>query len=190
MDRTTRPTATRRPAAVGRRGLRGVLVAGVLAAGLAACQTGADPASPDGTTGATPTPTATATTGPTEPAGPTEEPTASPEPTPGGSVVNGPNSVTSPAPDETVTSPFTARGEGTAFEATLLYRVVAAGTDDVVTEGFTTAGANGEVGPWEIPLDLGAGTWTLQVWEPDMSDGEGEGDEGMRNLVEVTFTVA
>ncbi len=182
MDTTARRTATRPGGADASRArrTRAAVLATVLATALAACQTGTEPGEPTGTPS---TPSASAT------AEPTPSESSSPEPTStSGPVVNGPNSITSPLPGETVSSPLTARGEGTAFEATLLYRVVGEGTEDVAAEGFTTAGANGEVGPWEIPLELDPGTWTLQVWEPDMSDGEGP-SEPMRNLVEVTFTV-
>lgn len=138
-----------------------------------------------------PTSSASAPTSPspTASAEPTPEPTSSATTEPGaeGPAVNGPNSITSPLAGEEVTSPVTARGEGTAFEATLLYAVVADG-GDVVAEGFTMAGANGEVGPWEITLDLGPGDYTLRVWEPDMSEGDA-GTGGERNLVEVSFTV-
>jgi len=82
-------------------------------------------------------------------------------------------------------------GEGTAFEATLLWRVLRAGTADVVTESFTTAGANGEVGPYAFTVELAPGTYTLEVWEPDMSDGaadDGAADRG--GLVASTFTVS
>ena len=149
---------------------------------LAACQTGADPGddgTPSVTTTSSPSPTASA------------EPTPSATPSVGEPVVNGPNSITSPLPGEVVAGPdVTATGEGTAFEATLNYRVLAAGTEDeVVPVGFTEAGANGEIGPWTIDLTLEPGEYTLQVWEPDMSDGESP-DGPYRNLVEVTFTVS
>lgn len=148
---------------------------------LAGCQTGTDePASePE------PSPTVTE---PTESPSPSATPT--PEPTEAGPVVNGPNSITTPAPGDAVTGPtVTVAGEGTAFEATLSYRVLVAGTEDVVTEGFTMGGANGEIGPWTFDLTLDPGEYTVQVWEADASDGESP-DGPFRNLVEVTFTVS
>lgn len=147
---------------------------------LAGCQTGSeDPAT-------TPEPSVPSSR-PTE----TAEPTETTEPSePAASVVNGPNSITAPEPGATVTGPAVAvTGEGTAFEATLSYQVLRAGTDDVVSEGWTTAGANGEIGPYSIELTLDPGEYTVQVWEPDVSDGESP-DGPFRNLVEVTFTVA
>lgn len=113
---------------------------------------------------------------------------------PAGVVVNGPNSITAPTPDEVIDGPdVTVTGEGTAFEATLNYRVLTAGTDDVVAgPDYTMAGANGEIGPYTIELSLEPGEYTVQVWEPDMTGGEGEGTDtgdAFGNLVEVTFTV-
>ncbi len=149
---------------------------------LAGCQTGedseaAEPSSP-GTEAAEPTPSdePTATTDPTD--------EVAPDP-----VTNGPNSITAPLSGATVTGPaVTVEGEGTAFEGTLLYRVSPAGGSDVIAEGFTTAGANGEVGPYSIDVDLEPGEYTVQVWEPGMGEGDTAGEP--RNLVEVTFTVA
>ena len=148
---------------------------------LAGCQTGedseaAEPSSP-GTEAAEPTPSdePTATTDPTD--------EVAPDP-----VTNGPNSITAPVAGAQVTGPtVTVSGEGTAFEATLNYRVVVAGTQDVVAEGYTMAGANGEVGPYSFDVELAPGEYTVQVWEPDVSDGESGVDE--HNPVEVTFTV-
>lgn len=124
---------------------------------------------------------------------PSETPEApeTPEPTPTeqASVVNGPNTIDAPSPGSTVTGPAVhVTGEGTAFEATLSYRVAIAGTEEALEEGWTTAGANGEVGPYTIELTLDPGEYTVQVWEPDASDGESP-DGPYRNLVEVTFTV-
>lgn len=149
------------------RRLGALLVAGLGVAALTGCQTGMDPAEPA--------------------VSPTEEVPAE-EPADGQPVVNGENSITSPLPGTSVPGPeVVATGTGTAFEATLLYRVLVAGTEDVVVEDVTQAGANGEIGPWTIDLTLEPGEYTLQVWEPDMSDGGG-GEPG-RNLVETTFTV-
>ena len=117
----------------------------------------------------------------------TPEPT--PTPTEQAPVVNGPNSIASPSPGATVAGPtVVVSGEGTAFEATLSYRVLVAGTEEIVEECWTTGGANGEIGPYTIELTLDPGEYTVQVWEPDVSDGE-SGDGPFRNLVEVTFTV-
>lgn len=154
---------------------------------LAGCRTGADtePADDPQTAAGEDTPGATApsTAGPTEPGEPSE-PTESPTP-----AVNGPNSITTPLAGAEVTGPVvTVTGEGTGFEGTLLYRVTRAGRSDVVAEGFTTAGANGEVGPYTVDLRLDAGEYTVQVWEPGMGEGDAGGEP--RNLVEVTFTVS
>ncbi|HMO11698.1 MAG TPA: Gmad2 immunoglobulin-like domain-containing protein, partial [Actinotalea sp.] len=118
----------------------------------------------------------------------TPEPAEDPTETAGGAAVNGPNSILVPQDGAVVTGPdVTVSGEGTAFEATLLYQVTRAGTEDVVAEGYTMGGANGEVGPWEIELTLDPGEYDVSVWEPGM--GEGDQPDEPVNLVRVTFTV-
>ncbi|NLE72680.1 MAG: hypothetical protein GX609_11460 [Actinomycetales bacterium] len=155
----------------------GVAVA-LLGAGLAGCRTGEPEPADEPTV--------------------SEEPSASPEPTPEVTetaeapdpepAVNGPNSITEPLAGAEVPGPtVTVSGEGTAFEATLNYRVLRAGTDEVVAEGWTMAGANGEVGPYTFTVELEPGEYTVEVWEPDVSDGESGVDR--HNPVEVTFTV-
>ncbi|GAB7191369.1 hypothetical protein NUM3379_20760 [Kineococcus sp. NUM-3379] len=67
---------------------------------------------------------------------------------------------------------LTVEGIGTGFEATLNYTVHDAG-GEVVAEGFTEAGANGEFGPFSFGVDVTPGEHTLSVFGPDMSDGEG-----------------
>ncbi len=156
-----------------------IAVLSVLA--VAACQTGTEePADAPEPSISEPAETPEPSEEPTDE--PSDEPTSEP-------VVNGPNSITAPGDGYTVDGPeVTVAGEGTAFEATLLYRVLVAGTEDVVAEDYTTAGANGEIGPYTIDLTLDPGEYTVQVWEPDASDGESP-DGPYRNLVEVTFTV-
>ena len=146
---------------------------------LVGCQTGAPADEP------TDQPTETVTSpAPTETPEPAEDPTE----TAGGAAVNGPNSILVPQDGAVVTGPdVTVSGEGTAFEATLLYQVTRAGTEDVVAEGYTMGGANGEVGPWEIELTLDPGEYDVSVWEPGM--GEGDQPDEPVNLVRVTFTV-
>lgn len=104
----------------------------------------------------------------------------------------GANVIATPADGSTVAGPqVEVTGEGTAFEGTLSWRVLTAGTAEIVTENFTTAGANGEVGPFMFTVELTPGTFTLEVWEPDMSDGAGDGaTDGRRGLATSTFTVS
>ena len=146
-------------------------------------QTGASTTVGTTTVAATPSATAPART-------PTPEPTAS-TPTdvvPTDQPTNGPNILTSPAPGATVNGPdVTVTGTGTAFEATLRWAAVPVGGGDAVAQGFTTAGANGEVGPFTFTVTLPTGPVTLSVWEPDMSDGA-TGTK-RHNLVSATFTV-
>lgn len=167
---------------------RNVTAAGlavVLGVGLlAGCRTGDDAEPADETT---------PPTGSAEPE-PSDEPTATTTAEPdddatSAPAVNGPNSITDPPSGGDVAGPtVTVAGEGTAFEGTLLYRVTPADGTDVVAEGFTTAGANGEVGPYSFEVDLEPGEYTVQVWEPGMGEGDTGGEP--RNLVEVTFTVS
>lgn len=143
----------------------------------------------DSTTDPGADPTASASDEPVSPdVDPSETPEPSTEPT-AEPAVNGPNSITEPRDGATVPGPtVTVAGEGTAFEGTLLYRVTAAG-GGVVAEGFTTAGSNGEVGPYTFDVaDLAPGAYTVQVWEQGM--GESDDDDAPVNLVEVAFTVS
>lgn len=150
---------------------------------LAGCRTGDDTEPADETA----TPTRSAEPEPSD--DPTSTATAEPDDEATAPVVNGPNSITAPAPGAEVSGPtVTVTGEGTGFEGTLLYRITPAGGTDAVAEGFTTAGANGEVGPYTFDVDLEPGEYTVQVWEPGMGEGDDGGEP--RNLVEVTFTVS
>ncbi len=167
----------RRAGSVAAAGLAVVLSVGLLAG----CRTGddADPAetAPDDSTGSA------------EPEDPMPTATSEPEETGAATSVSGPNSITAPTAGAEVAGPsVTVTGEGTGFEGTLLYRVTPAGADDVVAEGFTTAGANGEVGPYTFEVELEPGEYTVQVWEPGMGEGDAGGEP--LNLVEVTFTVS
>ena len=103
----------------------------------------------------------------------------------------GTTSITSPAQGSTVAGPQVAvTGAGTAVEGTLSWRIAAAGSTAVVLAGFTTAGANGAVGPFSFTVDLKAGRYTLQVWEPGEADGaSADAGAGRRGLVTATFTV-
>ena len=169
------------------------LVAGLVLTG---CQTGTEPVgSQAGPSSAASTVEPSASAGDSAPTpSPTpsaDAPGGSAEPSSGPSAgaVNGPNSITSPEDGDTVAGPaVTVTGEGTAFEATLSYRVLVAGTEDVAAEGFTEGGANGEVGPFTFTVDLAPGRYTVQVWEADMSDGASASGP-YRNLVQVEVTV-
>ncbi|MGN8246180.1 Gmad2 immunoglobulin-like domain-containing protein [Cellulomonas soli] len=154
---------------------------------------------------------ADAGTGTSSTASPTGEPTAGATPTASSSPSSSAADDASPAPGADVATAgttvlltptsgavldgptVTVSGEGTAFEGTLLWDVVPAGSGDDavgVAEGFTQAGANGEVGPFTFTVDLEPGDWTIRVWEPDMSDGEGaEAGADRRHLVTVTVAV-
>ncbi len=82
---------------------------------------------------------------------------------------------------------MTVAGTGTAFEATLLYLVLDA-DGATVTQGYTNAGANGEIGPFSIVLTLDPGSYTVQVWEPGMAENDASAPPV--DLAAVTFTVS
>ena len=129
-------------------------------------------------------------------------PSSAPSPTPAASAVDQTADPVDPA-NETVTIAAPAdgasiagpqvevTGAGTAFEGNLRWQALTAGTTDVVQEGFTTAGANGTVGPYAFTVELAPGSYTIEVWEPGESDAGGEGaTDGRLGLVTSTFTVS
>lgn len=79
-------------------------------------------------------------------------------------------------------------GQGSAPEGTLLFRITQAdGT--VLSDGYTDAGANGEVGDFSIQQAVQEGTCTpctAEVWVPDESSGESSTPSG---AAKVTFYV-
>ena len=62
-------------------------------------------------------------------------------------------------------------GYGTAFEATVSWEVRRQGSDEVVAEGFTDAGANGEFADFADSVDLDPGTYELRAFESSAEDG-------------------
>lgn len=176
----------------GRRRAAGTTTAALLATVLLASCAGAasdqDTTSPTAASSTTASPSEDETT-------PAASPSASDDDTeqatPGDTPTAGTTVITAPASGAVVDGPTVqVSGEATAFEATLMWEVVPAGPDDdaaAVATDFTQAGANGEVGPFAFSVDLPSGTWTIHVWEPDMS--EGNDDAGRRNEATVTVTV-
>lgn len=162
------------------RRTRALVAASTLALVLAACATEDTPGE-GGTTPPLVTSPGTATPSATP------EPTTSSEPatTPTGDpVVNGTTVLTAPLPGAEVSGPtVTVTGEGTAFEATLDWRVTAADGTEVARD-FTMAGANGEIAPFEFTVDLQPGEYIVRVWETSAMDGEEE-----INPVEARFSV-
>ena len=160
---------------------------------VAGCQTPATPASTPTSDTATPAESPSPSDTPTPSESPTQAETTAPEPEPlpeaAAPPAAGSNTITSPADGSTVTGPrVLVTGTGTAFEATLLWRILDATTQDVVVEDFTMAGSMGEIGPFEFEAELSPGTYQAEVWAPDMSDGEAGGPERI-DLVAVTFVV-
>ena len=139
---------------------------------------------PGGTTSSSPSTEASTTPTPS-PASESPSPAAEASADPG-TETPGANAITTPADGATVAGPqVTVTGVGTAVEATLRWRVLTAGTTDIVKEDFTTAGANGEIGPFTFTVALPAGSYTLEVWEPGASDTA----TPRHALVTSTFTV-
>ena len=181
------------------RGVRTLVGAAAAVLLVAGCQTTAEPAqSPTATVDEEPTATASPSdTAP--PSTPQPEPEPEPEPEPdqtetplpeaAAPTASGDNEILSPGDGESVRGPdVVISGTGRAFEATLLWRVVVAGTENVVAEDFTMAGSSGEIGPFEIEVELEPGVYQAEVWAPDVSDGEAGGPERI-DLVAVTFVV-
>ena len=71
--------------------------------------------------------------------------------------------------------------------ATLARKVAPAADGPPIAGGLTTAGANGEVGPFALTANPPGGPVTLAAWEPDLSDGAA--GTPRHNLATVSFTV-
>ena len=76
-----------------------------------------------------------------------------------------------PTESAKVPSPVEITGYGTAFEATVSWEVRRQGSDEVVVEGFTDAGANGEFADFADSVDLDPGTYELRAFESSAEDG-------------------
>ncbi|MBO9555214.1 Gmad2 immunoglobulin-like domain-containing protein [Cellulomonas sp.] len=164
-----------------------LVLAAATALVLTSCGNG--PSTPDDT--ASTSPMSAPTTAAPSPA-PTPTGTSTALDTSGDVAQSGTSTLTAPVSGSTVPGPtVTVSGTATAFEGTLSWDVHPAGdlTSAVVYQGSTTAGANGEVGPFSFTVDLPAGAWTVRVWEPDMKDGA-TGPGPSSHLVSATFTVA
>ncbi len=175
QNASTRPSAGSRA----HRGGPVLLLAAVLA--LAGCQSGT--ATPAGTASQT-----SASTSPSTAASPNDAATATITPPPTEAAGPGTTTIAAPSDGATVAGPaVTVSGTGTAFEGTLLY-VVQGADGSSVRQGFTTAGANGTIGPFSFDVTLDPGTYTVEVWEPGM--GEGDATAPPLNVARATFTVS
>jgi hypothetical protein len=87
----------------------------------------------------------------------------------------------SPKQGETVSSPVTISGYGTAYEATISWEVDSYG--EKVAEGTTQAGANGEFGEFTDTVELDPGTYEVKAFESSAEDGSPQ------NVDSKTFTV-
>ena len=75
----------------------------------------------------------------------------------------------SPADGATVESPLTVEGRGNTVEANVQWQVLSG--DEVVEEGFETAGTMGDFRPFSFTVDLEPGDYTVRVFEMSMEDG-------------------
>lgn len=78
----------------------------------------------------------------------------------------------SPAQGETVSSPVTIAGYGTAFEGTISWAVRREGSDEVVADGFTQGGSMGEFAEFSDSVVLEPGTYELRAFESSAENGE------------------
>lgn len=83
-------------------------------------------------------------------------------------------------------------GTGTAFEGNLVWRVSSLSVGATVASGYTTAGANGVMGPFGFTVRLAPGAYLVELWEPGMSeDGAASGGSpAPRASDRTTFVVA
>jgi len=89
----------------------------------------------------------------------------------------------SPTEGQAVSSPVQISGYGTAFEATINWQVRREGSDEVVAEGVTNGGANGEFAEFTDTVDLDPGTYEMRALEFSAEDGR------PLNVDTKTFTV-
>jgi hypothetical protein len=76
-----------------------------------------------------------------------------------------------PTEGATVSSPVEITGFGTAFEGTVSWEVRRDGSDEVLAEGFTQAGANGEFDEFTDTVDLDPGVYEIRAFESSAEDG-------------------
>lgn len=88
-----------------------------------------------------------------------------------------------PTEGETVDSSVRIEGYGTAFEGTVSWEVRRAGSDEVVADGFTQAGANGEFAEFSDTVELEPGDYEIRAFESSAEDGR------PLNVDTKTFTV-
>jgi hypothetical protein len=84
--------------------------------------------------------------------------------------------VISPQDGDTVSGELVVEGRGAFFEANVSWQVLRG--DEVVREGYTTARECCTLAPYRFVVrDLPAGDYVLRVYDADMSDGEGPGEQ-------------
>lgn len=76
-----------------------------------------------------------------------------------------------PSEGASVSSPVDITGFGTAFEGTISWEVLRAGSDQVVADGFTNGGANGEFAEFTDTVELPPGSYEMRAFESSAEDG-------------------
>lgn len=76
-----------------------------------------------------------------------------------------------PTQKASVGSPVEITGFGTAFEGTVSWEVREDGSDTVVQQGFTQAGANGDFADFSDTVKLPPGTYEMRAFESSAEDG-------------------
>lgn len=103
---------------------------------------------------------------------PTSEPLAEGDPM----EVQAPVWVITPQEGEEVSGPLTVEGRGAFFEANVSWQVLQDGS--VVDDGFATAQECCTLSPFSFEVtDLPPGDYLLRVYDADVSDGEGPGEQ-------------
>ena len=84
-----------------------------------------------------------------------------------------------PQEGDEVSSPFTVEGRGAFFEANVSWQLFRwdGGAGELVDEGFTTADEGMTLSPYSFEVEAEPGEYLLRVYDADMSDGEGPGEQ-------------
>lgn len=88
--------------------------------------------------------------------------------------------IISPQEGDEVSSPFTVEGRGAFFEANVswqLFAIEGGSAGELVDEGFTMADEGMTLSPYSLEVEAEPGEYLLRVYDADMSDGEGPGEQ-------------
>ena len=87
--------------------------------------------------------------------------------------------VISPQEGDAVSSPFTVEGRGAFFEANVSWQLYRGDSTsgELVDEGFTMAADGMTLAEYSFEVEAEPGEYLLRVYDADMSDGEGPGEQ-------------